>query len=52
MRILCQAGFQIREFGEPSASAELAQRVPTVADTRVAGLFLHILAGKPELTYR
>ena len=52
VRILCQAGFQIREFGEPSASAELAQRVPTVADTRVAGLFLHILAGKPELTYR
>jgi SAM-dependent methyltransferase len=46
--IICQAGFQIQELGEPSASPELAQQVPTVADTRVAGLFLHIRAGKPE----
>jgi SAM-dependent methyltransferase len=40
------AGLVIEQFGEPSASPELAQAVPAVADTRVAGLFLHIRARK------
>lgn len=44
---ICRAGLVIEEFGEPSASPELAAAVPVVADTRVAPLFLHIRARKP-----
>jgi ubiquinone/menaquinone biosynthesis C-methylase UbiE len=44
---ICRAGLVIEQFGEPSASPELAQAVPVVADTRVAPLFLHIRARKP-----
>jgi len=44
---ICRAGLVIEEFGEPSASPELAESVPVVADTRVAPLFLHIRARKP-----
>jgi SAM-dependent methyltransferase len=43
---ICGAGLVIEQFGEPSASAELAAAVPVVADTRVAPLFLHIRARK------
>ncbi|OLP54458.1 methyltransferase [Rhizobium rhizosphaerae] len=41
------AGLTITRFGEPSASKELAEAVPTVADTRVVGIFLHVQARKP-----
>ncbi len=44
---ICRAGLVIEQFGEPSASSELAAAVPVVADTRVAPLFLHIRARKP-----
>jgi SAM-dependent methyltransferase len=46
--IILGAGLAIAQFGEPCADAELAQAVPTVADTRVAPLFLHIRAVKPH----
>jgi len=36
-----RAGLVIQRLGEPSASADLAAAAPTVADTRIAGLFLH-----------
>lgn len=42
------AGLRIRRLGEPTASAETAERVPDVADTRIVPLFLHVLADKPE----
>ncbi len=45
---ICGAGLVIEQFGEPSASPELAAAVPVVADTRVAPLFLHIRARKPR----
>jgi SAM-dependent methyltransferase len=45
--MICRAGLVIEQFGEPSASAELAAAEPVVADTRVAPLFLHIRARKP-----
>lgn len=44
---ICHAGLAIKQFGEPTASTELAEAVPAVADTRVAPLFLHIRARKP-----
>lgn len=44
---LCNAGLVIEQFGEPTASPELAAAVPAVADTCVAPLFLHIRARKP-----
>lgn len=48
VEMICAAGFVIQQFGEPCASKELAQDVPTVADTRVAGIFLHIRAVRPK----
>ena len=45
--MLRAAGFAIEAFGEPRASAELAELEPVVADTRVAPLFLHIRVEKP-----
>jgi ubiquinone/menaquinone biosynthesis C-methylase UbiE len=41
VEIICNAGFVIEKFEEPSASPELANTEPVVADTRVAPLFLH-----------
>jgi SAM-dependent methyltransferase len=41
VEIICDAGFVIERFGEPSASPELAKAEPVVEDTRVAPLFLH-----------
>lgn len=35
------------EAGEPSASDEAVRQAPAVADTRVAGIFLHLRAVKP-----
>jgi hypothetical protein len=46
--MICRAGFVIQEFGEPSASEELASEIPFIADTRVAALFLHARAVKPK----
>lgn len=45
--LICRAGLIIEQFGEPSASAEVAAAIPAVADTRVAPLFLHVRARKP-----
>jgi ubiquinone/menaquinone biosynthesis C-methylase UbiE len=45
--LICAANFIIEKFGEPTASAEQAAAVPTVADTVVAPLFLHIRVRKP-----
>ena len=47
VEIICNAGFIIERFGEPSASPELARAEPVVADTRVAPLFLHCRVRKP-----
>ncbi|MBV9587417.1 MAG: SAM-dependent methyltransferase, partial [Alphaproteobacteria bacterium] len=48
VEMLCTARLVIEQFGEPSASRELAAAEPVVADTRVAPLFLHIRARKPR----
>ena len=40
------AGLIIEACGEPMASQEAALAEPTVADTRVAPIFLHIRARK------
>ncbi len=47
IRILCEAGLVIEQFGEPCATAEQAAAEPLLADTRVAPIFLHIRARKP-----
>lgn len=52
VEILSEAGLVIEQFGEPSASAGMAQAEPVVADTRVAPLFLHIRARKPAASGR
>jgi len=44
--LICAAGLMIEKLGEPMASAAQAAAEPTVADTRVAPLFLHIRARK------
>jgi SAM-dependent methyltransferase len=48
VEIICRAGLVIEQFGEPTASTELAEAEPVVADTRVAPLFLHVRARKPS----
>jgi SAM-dependent methyltransferase len=48
VQMICHAGLVIQQFGEPCASVEVAESVPVVADTRVAGLYLHIRAIKPR----
>jgi ubiquinone/menaquinone biosynthesis C-methylase UbiE len=45
--LICGAGFDIEKLGEPTASEEEAAAEPTVADTRVAPLFLHMRVRKP-----
>jgi SAM-dependent methyltransferase len=49
VEIIGAAGLVIDRFAEPSASAELALAEPVVEDTRVAPLFLHIRAARPEV---
>ncbi|GAV35369.1 malonyl-[acyl-carrierprotein] O-methyl transferase [Roseomonas sp. TAS13] len=44
--IILAARLRIEAMGEPCASEELARQVPTVADTRVAPLFLHVRVRK------
>jgi hypothetical protein len=48
VEIICRAALVIEQFGEPCASLELAEAEPIVADTRVAPLFLHVRAQKPN----
>ncbi len=48
VRMICDAGLVIQQFAEPSASEDLAKTVPAVADTRIAGIFLHIRAVRPK----
>ena len=45
--MICAAGLIIERFGEPRASDAVAQRCPTVADTRIAPIFLQVRAAKP-----
>lgn len=40
------AGFMIEAMGEPVASEEVARAAPSVADTRIAPIFLHMRARK------
>jgi ubiquinone/menaquinone biosynthesis C-methylase UbiE len=47
VEIICDAGFVVERFGEPSASSELARAEPVVEDTRVAPLFLHCRVRTP-----
>jgi ubiquinone/menaquinone biosynthesis C-methylase UbiE len=44
VKMIVSAGLSIEAFGEPMADAETAAAEPTVADTRVAPIFLHIRA--------
>jgi SAM-dependent methyltransferase len=45
--VICAAGLMIEKLGEPMATAAQAAAEPTVADTRVAPLFLHVRVRKP-----
>lgn len=47
VNFICRAGLVIEELGEPCADPETAAAHPTVADTRVAPIFLHFRARKP-----
>jgi ubiquinone/menaquinone biosynthesis C-methylase UbiE len=49
VQMICQAGFVIQQFAEPSASDKVAAATPILADTQIAGLFLHIRAVKPKV---
>jgi 2-polyprenyl-3-methyl-5-hydroxy-6-metoxy-1,4-benzoquinol methylase len=46
--IVVDAGLSIEKLGEPCATEEEARAIPAVDDTRIAPLFLHIRARKPE----
>lgn len=46
LNLVVSAGFVLERFGEPCADAAVAARVPAVADTRVAPLFLHVRGRK------
>jgi SAM-dependent methyltransferase len=50
VEIICRAGLVIEQLGEPCATEELALAEPVVADTRVAPLFLHVRAIRPDLS--
>lgn len=47
VEMIVSAGLAIEAFGEPMADEKTAAAEPTVADTRVAPIFLHIRARKP-----
>lgn len=47
LNLLATAGFVLERMGEPRADEATATAVPTVADTRVAPLFLHLRGRKP-----
>ncbi len=46
LNAVIEIGFRVERIGEPSADEATASRVPAVADTRIAPLFLHIRARK------
>src|SRR5262249_23579492 len=46
LNLLVTTGFMIEQLGEPMADEATAAAFPTVADTRVAPLFLHVRACK------
>jgi SAM-dependent methyltransferase len=48
VRMIGEAGLVIERFGEPSATEEVVKAVPALADTQVAGIFLHIRVVKPK----
>lgn len=45
--MICATGLNIEAMGEPRADEQTARTFPTVADTRVAPIFLHVRARKP-----
>lgn len=47
LNLVPRAGLAIEEIGEPRADPETAAREPSVADTLVAPLFLHVRGRKP-----
>lgn len=47
LNAVLDAGFTIDRLAEPHADDETARRVPYVADTRIAGYFLHVRCRKP-----
>jgi hypothetical protein len=47
VEMICAAGMVIEQFGEPSASDEIVQCYPMLADTQIAGMFLHVRIAKP-----
>lgn len=49
VEMIVQAGLVIQKLGEPSASPDVARQFPMLADTRLAGLFLHIRTVRPHL---
>jgi SAM-dependent methyltransferase len=50
VEIIRKAGLVIDKFCEPFAEPEQAEAEPVIADTRVAPLFLHIRATKPNVS--
>lgn len=48
INLTLDAGFTLERVGEPRASEETAERVPAVADTRVAAYFLHLRCRKTK----
>lgn len=46
LNLVAETGFRLEQLGEPRADPATAAAEPYVADTRVAPLFLHILARK------
>ncbi len=52
LNLVVATGFMLERLGEPCADEATAAAVPTVADTRVAPLFLHIRGRKPPTDVR
>lgn len=46
--MICDAGLVIQQFGEPTAGPDAGHAESVVSDTRIAGIFLHVRAGKPK----
>lgn len=46
--MILAAGFAVETLTEPMADEDTARQVPAVADTRIAPLFLHMRARKPQ----
>jgi SAM-dependent methyltransferase len=50
LNLLVATGFMIEQLGEPMADEATAVAFPTVADTRLAPLFLHVRARKAHVS--